>query len=109
MRKSVVAVLAAPIVLGALSGIGASPVAAAEDEITVSVGFADLNLDAPAGSAALEQRIATAVKEVCAKPDIRNLKAMTAWEECKASARIGALDQLSFASPYEGLALASVF
>ena len=104
MRKSIVTILAAL----ALSGMSAAP-AAAEDEVSVSVDFADLDLTSSAGSAALDRRIDAAVKEVCAKPDIRNLKAMTAWEECKASARIGALDQLSIASPYEGVELVSVF
>ena len=104
MRKFIATVLAAL----ALSGMGAAP-AAAEDEVSVSVNVADLDLTAPAGSAALDRRIEAAVKEVCAKPDIRNLKAMTAWEECKASARIGALDQLSIFSPYEGVELVSIF
>ena len=107
MRKSIVTVLAAL----ALSGLGAAPAAAtaAEEEVSVSVEFADLDLTTPAGATALDRRIDAAVEEVCAKPDIRNLKAMTAWEECKADARIGALDQLSIFSPYEGIELASVF
>ena len=107
MRKSIVTVLAAL----ALSGMGTTPAAAAaaEDEVSVSVDFDDLDLTASAGSAVLDRRIDAAIKEVCAKPDIRNLKAMTAWEECKASARIGALDQLSIFSPYEGVELVSVF
>ena len=107
MRKSIVTVLAAL----ALSGLGAAPAAAtvAEEEVSVSVDFADLDLTTPAGATALDRRIDAAVEEVCAKPDIRNLKAMTAWEECKADARIGALDQLSIFSPYEGIELASVF
>jgi UrcA family protein len=102
MRKSIVTVLAA------LTALGAVPASAA-GEVTVSVAYADLNLTAPAGNAALQRRIEAAVKEVCDKPDMRNLKAMTAWEECKANARLGALDQLSLASPYEGLELASMF
>ena len=104
MRKSIVTVLAALT----LTGLTAVPAAAA-DEVTVSVGYADLDLTAPAGRAALDRRIDAAVKEVCAKPDMRNIKAMTAWEECKATARIGALDQLSIASPYEGVELVSIF
>ena len=105
MRKPIVTVLAALT----LSGLTTVPAFAAGEQVTVSVGYADLDLTAPAGSAALEQRIAAAVKEVCAKPDMRNLKAMTAWEECKASARLGALDQLSLVTPYEDVELASLF
>jgi len=108
MRKSVT-VLAAPIVLGALAGLGAAPTLAAEEKVSVIVDYADLDLTAPAGDAALDRRIDAAVEEVCARPDIRNLKAMIAWEECKTSARLGALEQLSIASPYEGLELASMF
>jgi UrcA family protein len=104
MRKSIVTVLAAL----AVSALGAVPATAA-DEVKVTVPYADLDLTAPAGSAALDQRIDAAVKQVCARPDIRNLKAMTAWEECKASAKLDALDQLSIASPYEDVELASVF
>jgi UrcA family protein len=104
MRKPIVTVLAAL----AVSVAGAVPAAAA-DEVTVSVVFDDLDLAAPAGSAALDRRIDAAVKEVCAKPDIRNLKAMTAWEECKATARLGALDQLSIIPPYEGVDLVGMF
>jgi len=101
-------VIAAALAVLALSAV-AAPAAAADEQVTVTVGVADLNLAAPAGSAALDSRIDAAVKEVCARPDIRNLKAMTAWEECKATARLGALDQLSIASPYEGVTLTSLF
>ena len=102
MRKSIVTVLAA------LTVVSATPAFAA-DEVKVTVPYADLDLATPAGTATLDDRIDAAVNQVCARPDIRNLKAMTAWEECKASAKLDALDQLSFASPYEDMELASVF
>jgi len=106
MRKSIVTVLAA------LSALGlATPAAAADisDAISVTVTYGDLDIAAPEGAAKLDQRIEGAVKEVCARPDIRDLKAMAAWEECKASAKAGALEQISVLEPYESLALASVF
>jgi len=102
MRKSLLTPLAALAVAGF-----AAPAAAA-DEPKVTVPYADLNLATPAGTAALEARIDAAVREVCGKPYLRDLKAMTAWEECKATARIGAMEQLSVIEPYEGLALASL-
>jgi len=102
MRKSIVTVLATLSVLGAVP-------AAADDEVTVIVDYADLDLTAPAGSAALDRRIDAALDKVCDRPDLRNLKAMTAWEECKAAARIDALDQLSIASPWDGIELTSLF
>ena len=55
--------------------------------------------------AALEHRIEAAVDAVCEKPAMRDLKAMVAWEECKAAARAGAIDQLSILESYETLAL----
>ena len=104
MRKSTLTALAALTV----SGLTAAPAAAA-DETTVTVPYADLNLASPAGAAALEARIDAAVQEVCVRPDIRNIKAMTAWEECKAMARAGAHEQFSILDRYEDLALTSLF
>ena len=103
MRKSIV-------VLAALAVMVATPAAAVEPEaVMVEVPYADLDLSAPAGAATLDARIDAAVEEVCARPDIRNLKAMTAWEACKESARLGAMEQLSVLAPYEAMALAGVF
>src|SRR5512139_1391315 len=70
MRKSIVTVLAAV----SLAGMIASP-AAAED-VSVVVSYADLNLAAPAGTAALDRRIEAATDKVCEKPSLRDLKAM---------------------------------
>jgi len=104
MRKSIVAVLAAM----SFAGMIASPAAAAED-VSVVVSYADLNLAAPAGTVTLEKRIEAATEKVCERPSLRDLKAMSEWESCKAAARAGALEQLSILEPYESLALASVF
>jgi len=90
----------------ALLGAAAAP-AAATEEASVAVTYADLDLTSPAGAKALEQRIDTAVDAVCEKPAMRDLKAMVAWEECKAAARAGAHDQLSVTDRYETLALAT--
>ena len=103
MRKSIVTVLAAV----SLAGMIASP-AAAED-VSVVVSYADLNLAAPAGTAALDRRIEAATDKVCEKPSLRDLKAMAEWESCKATAKSDALEQLSILEPYESFALASVF
>lgn len=98
MRKYISATLAAIAAIGFAGG------AMAED-ITVTVPTADLNL----GTATLDARIDAAVKSVCAQPYIRDLKAMQAYEACKATARAGALEQVSLANPYEGMELASIF
>ena len=101
MRKSIVAVLAAL----AASGLVAP---AAAEEHSVIVSYADLNVATPAGAHALDRRIAAAVEKVCAKPELRDLKGMTAWEECKAAALADALAQLSSLEPVDGVALASL-
>ena len=102
MRKSIVTVLAA----FAAASLAAP---AAAEEVSVIVSYADLDLSSPAGSAAFDARIAAAIKEVCARPDVRDLKARTAWQECKAAARASAKEQISMLEPYESLALTSLF
>ena len=89
----------------ALAGAAAAPAAAAET--SVAVPYADLDLSSPAGAKTLDQRIDAAVDAVCEKPAMRDLKAMVAWEECKAAARAGAHDKLSVTDRYETLALAT--
>ena len=79
MRNSVLTVLAAAM----LSASIAAPAAAAE-EASVKVYFGDLDLTDPAGAAALEERIAEAVDQVCAKTEPPRIRGMVAWEQCKA-------------------------
>ena len=105
MRKSIVTVLAAAALAGGL----ATPAVAADETVSVTVGFADLDVADPAGADALTQRIDSAVDKVCARPDMRNLKAMVAWEECKSDALAGAMEQLSLVAPYADIELASRF
>jgi UrcA family protein len=77
-----------------LAGIASVP-AAAED-VTVYVNHSDLNLTSAEGVKTLEARIAAAVKSVCARPEtILDLKAMSAWESCKADASAKALAQIA--------------
>ena len=104
MRKSIVTVLAA----AALAGGFATPALAA-DEISVVVPFSDLDVADPAGADALTQRIDAAVEKVCHRPDIRNLKGMVAWEECKTDALASAMEQLSLVQPYAEIDFASRF
>ena len=105
MRKSIVTFLAA----AAFAGCLATPAVAADDTVSVTVPYADLDIADPAGADALTQRIDAAVDKVCHRPDIRNLKAMVAWEECKADALAGAMEQLSLVAPYADSAFASRF
>lgn len=105
MRQSIVAVLAAAALAGGL----ATPSIAADTTASVTVSYADLDVADPAGANALTQRIDAAVEKVCHRPDIRNLRGMVAWEECKAGALAGAMEQLSLAAPYADVAFASRF
>jgi UrcA family protein len=105
MRNAIVTVLAAV----ALAGGFATPALAADETVSVVVPYADLDVADPAGAEALTQRIDSAVDKVCSRPDIRNLKAMSAWEECKAEALAGAMEQLSLGNPYADIELASRF
>ncbi|MBO9517539.1 MAG: UrcA family protein [Porphyrobacter sp.] len=103
MRKSIVTVLAALATSAAL----ATPALAAETEVVVS--YSDLDLTDAAGAAKLEQRVDAAAEQVCAKPDLRNIKGMVAFEACKVEAKTNALEQVSVLEPYQSMALASVF
>ena len=105
MRKSIVTALAA----AALAAGFATPAVAADEVVSVIVPFGDLDVADPAGADALTQRIDAAVEKVCRRPDIRNLKGMVAWEECKADALAGAMEQLSLVQPYADVEFASRF
>ena len=105
MRNAIVTVLAA----AALAGGFATPALAADETVSVVVPYADLDVANPAGADVLTQRIDSAVEKVCHRPDIRDLKAMVAWEECKADALAGAMEQLSLVAPYADIEFASRF
>ena len=76
----------------ALSSIAAAP-AVAQD--TVAVTYGDLDLNTAAGAQVLDQRLEAGVKAVCDRPDIRDLKSMLAWEQCKDAAMTSANEQLA--------------
>ena len=106
MRKPIVNVLAALT----LSAAFAVPAVAAEEETaSVEVKTSDLDLTTPAGTKTLEARIDNALDRVCARPDVRNIKAMQAFQACQAEARDAAMQQLSLSNPFDGVELASFF
>ena len=105
MRNAIVTVLAA----AALAGGFATPALAADETVSVVVPYADLDVADPAGADVLTQRIDSAVEKVCNRPDMRDLKAMVAFEECKSEALAGAMEQLSLVQPYADIDLASRF
>lgn len=85
--------IAMALAAASLSLVAVAPAAAQESRVTVNYG--DLDLASPAGSEALFERLVTGVRTVCERPDIRDLKAVAAWEDCKDRAMSSALEQLA--------------
>ena len=77
------------IVAASVSLLAVAPAAA--EEFTVQVPYSDLNLASPSGAKVLAQRVDSA----CERPDIRDLKAVSAWQACKDAARNSAMEQLN--------------
>jgi UrcA family protein len=76
-----------------LSLLAVAPAAA--EEIRIAVHFGDLDVASAEGAEVLHQRLQAGIATACARPDMRNLKAMVAWEECKDAAMSSALTQLA--------------
>jgi UrcA family protein len=72
-----------------LSLLAVAPAAA--QELAVQVPYSDLDLVSPAGAKVLAQRVESA----CERPDLRDLKAVSAWQQCKDSVRNSAMEQLN--------------
>jgi UrcA family protein len=77
----------------ALSTIAAAPVAAQDAQVAIS--YTDLDLATSAGAQALGARLEAGVRTVCDRPDMRDLKSMAAWEQCKDAAMTSANEQLA--------------
>ncbi|MEM1196661.1 MAG: UrcA family protein [Pseudomonadota bacterium] len=67
----------------------ATPVMAqSTDQARVVVPYADLDLKTPEGREALDRRLARAARDVCgAKPDLRNMRALSQYRECLAASK----------------------
>jgi len=83
----------AAAVAASLSCLAAAPAAA--DPVSVSVAYGDLDVATPAGAQALAQRFEAGVDTACARPDIRDVKAMTEFAACKSAAVSSATHQLN--------------
>ncbi len=100
------------VIAAALLGVVAVPAAAeapATVETSVTVPYGDLDMASATDVKVLDTRVENAAEKVCAKPDVREIKANQAFEVCKAEARDRAMEQLSLTNPFENLALASLF
>jgi UrcA family protein len=72
-----------------LSLLAVAPAAA--EEFTVQIAYGDLDLATATGARTLAQRVDGA----CVRPDSRDLKAISAWQACKDTARNSAMEQLN--------------
>jgi UrcA family protein len=72
-----------------LSLLAVAPAAA--ESVPVQVAYSDLDLASPAGARVLAQRVDAA----CERPDIRDINAVSAWQQCKDAARTSAMEQLN--------------
>jgi UrcA family protein len=77
------------ILAASVSLLAVAPAAA--EEVMVPVSYGDLDIASPAGAATLAAR----VEATCERPDTRDLKGMSAWEQCKDSALASAAEQLA--------------
>ena len=79
VKRCVVAIVTCSV--AALSG---AAVAAdwSGDAPTVTVSYADLNLDKPAGAAALYRRIKVGAKDVCSFLEGRDPHTVMLWDQC---------------------------
>lgn len=76
MRKFVVSAFAA-------LSLAAAVQPASADEVAVKVSYTDLDLSSPAGVAALQARVAAAIRTACVRPEtMGDLKAMADWQHC---------------------------
>jgi len=85
MKK--IAIIAA--VAAALSSV---PAVAQE---TVAVRYGDVDVASPAGTQVLANRIEAGAKNVCGRPDLRDIKATVAFQECKEAAVQSSIQQLA--------------
>jgi len=84
----------------------AAPARTSAETVSVGVAYADLALDKKAGADTLKRRVATAVNSVCERPSsMRDLKAMSAWQECREVAQSKAMEQLAPMKAFKEVAL----
>jgi UrcA family protein len=87
LKISLIAAVAVAVVTAAAAAAPAFAQDAVSDIVQRNVSYADLDLSAPAGVAALDQRIAMAVTQVCGHADLHDLGAWKAMQQCRVDAR----------------------
>lgn len=92
MKKIALVAAAAAISFAAVAPAGAQEVA---KPAAVEIDYSDLDLSSAAGAVTLAGRVQAGIKQACDRPDIRDLKSMAAWQECKDLAMSQAAEQLA--------------
>ncbi len=68
------------------AGIGSAATAQTIERVSVKVQYSDLNLASEAGQQALQLRIKSAVRTVCGKDEMDDLKLRNLQQKCRADA-----------------------
>ena len=100
--KNIVLAAVAAASLGSLTHM-AQAADVAGDRPALTVRYSDLNIDTPAGAAALYSRIRHAAEQVCGKADSRRLDEVSAAKNCADKAvasSVAAVDNAQLTSQY---------
>ncbi len=92
MTRTIASALAA----GLIATASLSP-AHAQETISRSVSYTDLDLTHPEDVRVLKQRVSNAARAICGDPDIRELNGYSGTQACRAKAVAGASSQIAMA------------
>lgn len=84
-------------IAAAASLLSLAAVPAAAEDFSVNVAYGDLDLSTAAGTQKLAQRLDASAKEVCGRPDVRDVKANAVFAECRDTVVANAREQLDAA------------
>lgn len=98
-ESTIYVAFSAAVILTCMFAVGTSFAAVRDDEVpSETVKFQDLNLEHPAGIAALYKRIHTAAQHVCAEQESRDLTNLQRVKACETQAEGRAVAQLNIAA-----------
>jgi UrcA family protein len=95
--------------LVASAGFATTAVAATPQARGVTVNYADLDLESPAGIERLHARLDAAARSVCGSAPTRDLDALVDWRRCRADAlenAVRAIDNAALTAHHAGTAAA---
>lgn len=89
MKKIAFAAIAAAVSLAAVAPV------AAQDVTQVAVRYGDLDFSSPAATQIFGNRLEAGADAVCGRPNIRDLKAVAASQECRDAVVTAGMQQLA--------------